>query len=625
MQSVLFQNNIALLRNRNPALAESLASLQPGGNYAAVPSRTGPPSLSRVLPTGGEKALHSRYDPLLEAARFAESCPLTGALHFVFFGFGLGYHAFEVARRVPPQSRLYFVEKDIESFHMALTCNDCAPVLTHPGASFHIGRAPGEWVAELQEDLPKLALTGYVPIAFPPLVESEKAYYRAAETAFEAALRQIRIDFKTQAAFAKKFYANIIDNLPRILASPGINQFENKLNGVPAVVISAGPSLDKNVRLLKGVRDNAVLIAVATALRPLLDNGVEPDFAVAIDPDESMRDAFDMERQTEKTWLLYDPGVPPEIPALFGERSIVFDSNIYLSRWIAQHNGGKGSLGKTQSVAHAALKFALRMGCGPVFLAGQDLAFDGHRLHCSGSHFNRKFLDEITPFATLERLNLQHRGKYASAASSGLDLFGAPAAATLAMESYKNIFAEEFKDARNIRNATEGGIPIPGFPNLCLGEALYVHCGETQARRKEAPLKNLPAPSPSRKLMAALQAQTLRFEQVARRTAEIAHRADGNGSGDPAGFVAGMGSLLKFLLDDPDTLQLLQGYAYSGFMQWNQASNEIERKVAWTPEADVLMEKYQRDRRFAAVLMESAEYLRGQFSALAEKVGKRGL
>ncbi|MBI4383525.1 MAG: motility associated factor glycosyltransferase family protein [Nitrospinae bacterium] len=617
MQSAFFHNNIALLRARNPALAESLASLQPGGRYVVVPSKAGPPALSCVMPNGGEKALHSRYDPRLEAARFAGSCALSGALHFVFFGFGLGYHAFEIAKRVPPQSRLYFVEKDIESFRLALACNDCAPVLSHPGASFHIGRAPGEWVAELQEDLPKLALNGHAPIAFPPLVDSEKDYYRMAETALENALRQIRIDFKTQAAFSKKFYANIIDNLPHILASAGANQFANRLNGVPAVVISAGPSLDKNVRLLKGVRDNAVLIAVATALSPLLDNGVEPDFAVVIDPDESMRDAFDLEKPPGKTRLLYDPGVCPDIPALFGDRGIVFDSNLFLSRWIARHNGEKGSLGKTQSVAHAALKFVLQMGCGPVFLVGQDLAFDGHRLHCSGSYFNRKFLDEITPFATLERLNLQHREKYARAATAGADLFGAPAYATLAMESYKNLFVEEFKDARDIFNATEGGIPIPGFPNLCLGEALYVHCGESLARGKEAPLENLPAPSPSRRLISALQAQTLRFARLARKAAEISSRADGQGAGNPAGFVAEMEALYKSLLDDPDTLQLLQGYAYSGFLQWNRTNNEIDRKTAWAPDADVLMEKFQRDRQFVEVLVESAEYLRGKFAAMA--------
>ncbi len=51
----------------------------------------------------------------------------------------------------------------------------------------------------------------------------------------------------------------------------------------PAVIVSAGPSLRKNKHLLKGLREQAAIIAVQTTLQPLLEMGVEPHFVTSLD------------------------------------------------------------------------------------------------------------------------------------------------------------------------------------------------------------------------------------------------------------------------------------------------------------------------------------------------------
>ena len=49
------------------------------------------------------------------------------------------------------------------------------------------------------------------------------------------------------------------------------------------MVVSAGPSLGKNLELLKEIRDRVVVIAVQTTLKPLLNCGITPDFVTSLD------------------------------------------------------------------------------------------------------------------------------------------------------------------------------------------------------------------------------------------------------------------------------------------------------------------------------------------------------
>ena len=126
-------------------------------------------------------------------------------------------------------------------------------------------------MAALINDNPtSFALNGYVSITFKPLVEADLGYYEALNRVFQKVLQEARINLKTRSVFSKRYYQNILDNLPHLVSCPGIFSLENKLQGVPGILVSAGPSLDKNLPLLKTASKRALIIAVATAFRPLL-------------------------------------------------------------------------------------------------------------------------------------------------------------------------------------------------------------------------------------------------------------------------------------------------------------------------------------------------------------------
>ncbi|GFK94947.1 hypothetical protein NNJEOMEG_02795 [Fundidesulfovibrio magnetotacticus] len=73
------------------------------------------------------------------------------------------------------------------------------------------------------------------------------------------------------------------NNTRTILESGTINDLKGALPGVSAILIAAGPALTDKIEWIKAHRQDAVTIAVNSALRPLLEHGVSPDFVVIND------------------------------------------------------------------------------------------------------------------------------------------------------------------------------------------------------------------------------------------------------------------------------------------------------------------------------------------------------
>jgi hypothetical protein len=100
--------------------------------------------------------------------------------------------------------------------------------------------------------------------------------------------KEVRLTYNTFLRYTKITSLNAMDNLPFLLDNYTTFQLLNILpKGVPAIIVAAGPSLNKNIGELKKAVGRACIIAVDTALKPLLNNGVIPDFLVTVDGEKS--------------------------------------------------------------------------------------------------------------------------------------------------------------------------------------------------------------------------------------------------------------------------------------------------------------------------------------------------
>ena len=76
----------------------------------------------------------------------------------------------------------------------------------------------------------------------------------------------------------------ILNNLANMANYEQTSVLHNKFKGKAAIVVSPGPSLAKNIELLKDVKGRALIICVLHALKDLQKSGVDPDIVVHVDP-----------------------------------------------------------------------------------------------------------------------------------------------------------------------------------------------------------------------------------------------------------------------------------------------------------------------------------------------------
>jgi hypothetical protein len=197
-----------------------------------------------------------------------------------------------------------------------------------------------------------------------------------------------RANAAAQKEFAPRYLLNTLRNLPALLAGQDVRALTDRYRGVPAVVAAAGPSLDGIIAELGAVKGRALLVAVDTALRPLLVHGVAPHLVVGLDPSDLNARHYHLLADCPDTWLVAESGL---------DRSATreFDGRTYWYR-VARHHPWPfynevgievGYLEVWGSVLTAAFQTAVLAGCDPIVFVGADLAFTGGHPYCRGTTF----------------------------------------------------------------------------------------------------------------------------------------------------------------------------------------------------------------------------------------------
>ena len=615
MSNPSLNKNLASLKKLDPTLYARIAPLDGSKKYEVTPSRSGPSSLSHIDSEGGKKQIHSNYDPVAEASRYLETLNIDESTNFIVLGLGLGYQVMEIIRKTPSQAKIYIFEKDPELFALAMREVDLSLIFEHPGVKLFVGVNPLGIDALLEPEQINFTLNKYCLARQKPLVEGNWEYYGILLEKIESYFQESQINLKTQSVHSKLYYKNIFSNFDSLLKSSGIASFKGCLPEVPAVICSAGPSLDKNIQLLKSARERFFLTAVATALKPLLYNGIKPDVVVSIDPDELTINSFDFSSRTNDFFLVYNPAVPNAIPRAFPNQRMAFDSEIYLANWFKKHTEEKGSLGKISSVAHAAVKFSQFLACSPIILVGQDLSFCQQRLHCLHSFYHDEHMDKVARLNPCSYWDHQKYLNFGPNLTQGTDLFGKRVSSTIAMESYSHIFSKNLGGSKNIINATEGGVPIEGVINMPLRESLHIYCKKL-VKDKQNLLKTSHLSDPFKSLQDSALRQIQLLKDITKKLNALELSYLGTRAPNSEGkklFVNEMEVLYKNILENKETALLLQGYDFAGFSEWYRSNCQILRKKEVSAGYSPLDEEFERDLKFFDVLVEATDYLTVSF------------
>jgi len=192
-------------------------------------------------------------------------------------------------------------------------------------------------------------------------------------------------------ASAGRYLLQTLGNAPRLTREAPVDLLTGLIDKGPAIVVAAGPSLDRNIDDLALVADRGVIIACDTAALPLINRGIEPDFIVATDASRA--------NAAHLSALPHSPAWLVAEGSLHGSSFVHFDQRTFYFRvanhepwaWLRQAGLDCATLDTWGSVATSALSLALALGAGSVVFLGADFAFTGDRPYCRGTSMESKW------------------------------------------------------------------------------------------------------------------------------------------------------------------------------------------------------------------------------------------
>ncbi len=371
-----FSKNLAGLSKSHPGLPQLVSEAVADEDLL---SETTPGGLPTLRYRG--RYVHSRRDPRTEARRFAEH--LAAANCFVVLGFGLAYQCEALLERFP-DANLLVVVKDPGRLRRALEVRDLTGLLGEPRVQLLLG-------PKVDEMALFLAPYEHVTIRTVPLlgISKDDDYFASIDRGVAAYLERRTINLNTLRRFGRRWVRNLIANLPEIGGALGVERALDAFAGVPALVLAAGPSLDRVLPHLRSLAKGCVIVAVDTALPRLAALNLEPDIAVIVDP--QYWNSRHLDRLVfDRAVLVSESSTHPRVFRAFSSKPLLSSSLFPLGGYVERFLGGFGRLGAGGSVTTTAWDLARVLGCGPILLGGMDLGFPDRRTHCHGSFFEER-------------------------------------------------------------------------------------------------------------------------------------------------------------------------------------------------------------------------------------------
>ncbi len=190
-------------------------------------------------------------------------------------------------------------------------------------------------------------------------------------------------------------YFHFLQNIPSMLESIPfqriLSQRKNKFEN--AIVVSAGPSLAKQLPLLKAYQDKAVIFCADGALSMLEKEGIVPDYVTNLDFTDLAMKFFQNKENKTSLNILSCATHPNVARSLNAENCMIVLRNKALYQRFNFNDFGYIDTGT--HVSHFSYTLALALGFKNIIMIGQDLAFDEEgNSHSKGFDFGEKFSGE---------------------------------------------------------------------------------------------------------------------------------------------------------------------------------------------------------------------------------------
>ncbi len=452
-----------------------------------------------ITASEGGVRLHSAYNPEREASGAVGRDEVFAKSAIVFYGFGLGYHVIECAKKIIQSEdvspRLVIIEPDVAHFYAAMAVLDWTPVFEVEKLIIAVG-APAESVLPLLEDGSKVNIgeTGVSDAYFfdiPAFTAHAAVYFDTVRSIIKRNQRKNEINAATLRKFGRLWCRNSLKNLEQFKKRGFVSCLENKAfddegNTLPFLIIGAGPSLETILPYVKELQERCVTVCVETALRALLRYGVQPDFVILTDSQFWAYRHIAGLRASESI-LITEVSAYSSVFRFECRNLLLCASQFPIGAFTqSKLRLTPGDLGTGGSVASSAWNFARLAGAREIFVAGLDFAFPGKQTHIKGSSAEQTWHTLSSRLSSPDKFTAG--ALYSANATTGRDYTGSPVLTDSRMKMFAWWFEARLASCPETKTYTLGphGLAVPGINVASLDSLLSRPSAVT---RKQAFLK----------------------------------------------------------------------------------------------------------------------------------------
>lgn len=184
---------------------------------------------------------------------------------------------------------------------------------------------------------------------------------------------EIHTEYQTgQFGFLKNFYPNLLKLSDSYLGNYLFKEFKN----IPAIICGAGPSLKKNIQLLKSLSSHALIFAGGSALNVLNEENVMPHFGLGIDPNSEQTHRLLTNHTFHLPYFYRQRVNHAAIDLIPGPKIYISGSHNKLANWFEKElNISISSIDEGHNVVNFCTEIASLLGCNPIIFVGLDLAY----------------------------------------------------------------------------------------------------------------------------------------------------------------------------------------------------------------------------------------------------------
>ena len=359
----IFQKNINALAQKNEALARELLTYIPT-DVPELKQENGAYNLFYK-----NQYLHNPANPLREAQEIfamAENSPV--AIHLVY-GLGLGY-LFQVTS-LNSQGTVILYEPDLNIIRIVFNLVDFSNDILKKNVYVTNN------LEQLSEYIYQKSNTKNSPLLLSTTSyrELNRENFASLVNELQQMIGRFGLDLKYTKERFWGLTRNLIKNLPNLVHETPIAEFRNRFTGQTAIVVSAGPSLDRNIETIKKYRENIVLIVVGTAIKTLYKHGIKPDILCLIE-------AYDSSKQIQgldlsDVYFITEPTANNSLRQFeFKNTFSHIANNLPINDWWSKlTNIDIREYSSKGTVSYTALNCARILGCSKIIIVGQDLAY----------------------------------------------------------------------------------------------------------------------------------------------------------------------------------------------------------------------------------------------------------